>query len=122
MQEESASLIGGSLKSALAPKANSTVKDLTMLKTGLKEDCKACTPIAKKVAAAMELGRQATSLRREITRPRQSFCPEGPRREGIPLQEALPGRFWTEVQKATALQEDCYRGKKVEGVTLEPGV
>ena len=73
VQEKSASLIGDSLKSALAPKANSTMKDLTRLKTSLKEDCKACTPIAKKVAAAVKLGSQVTSLRREITRPGRSF-------------------------------------------------
>ena len=74
VQEESAGMVcRGSVRSALAPKANSTVVDLTELKTRPKENCKTCTAIAKKVAAAMELGRQVTSLRREITRPGQSF-------------------------------------------------
>ena len=73
VQEESASLVGGSLLSALAPEANSTVADLTKQKTRHQEDCKARTAIAKKVAAAMVLGRQVTSLRREITRLGQSL-------------------------------------------------
>ena len=73
VQEESATLVGGSLLSAQAPKTNSTVVNLIGLKTGHQKYHKTRTEIAIPVAATVELGRQGTGLRREITRPRYIY-------------------------------------------------
>ena len=67
VQEETTGLVRGRLLSALAPKANSTVVDHRRLETRHQKYRKTRTAIAVYVSAAVELGRQGASLRREIT-------------------------------------------------------
>ena len=125
VQEETTGLVRGRLLSSLAPKANSTVVDHRRLKTRLQKYRWTRTAIAMYVATAIELGSQGTNLRREFTRPWQSFSQETPSErdssarsfarailDGGPESNSSLGR---QLQR----EESCRRDSRTQGLSVE---
>ena len=90
------------------------VIDLTELKTRHQKYRKTCTAIAMRVAAAIELGRQDTSLSGEIARPRQRLFKRDPMEKGILRKKLCPGGFGRRSSKQQLLRETLTEGRKLQ--------